>query len=134
MSTVGGEDVVIKDDETVSSGSGLKLAIFQKELATTTLPELYTAGKSPFLGTDEQTVANVSDANQKMRDSRLQMLRGICKRANAIGEAIGEQYYFQTVVDKNGLSHSGKPKVKFLASTVTENESEIVVTIIPSPL
>lgn len=133
MSDVGGTDVVIDDNENVTAGTGLKLALYTKERATTSLPALYVVGQtdSPFSADSPATEDQVNSSNPQMKTMRVSMLRGIAKRANAYGEAIAEQLYIATVVDGAGVAHAGRASIKIVGSTVADDGTNLVVTLAP---
>lgn len=90
MSLTAGTNVVVADNEVVTAGSGLKLELYNAELATITLTPLYTVGQtsSPFSADAPATEGQVADANPQLQAMRVSTLRGIAARANAYGAAI----------------------------------------------
>ena len=90
MSLLAGTNVTISDTELVLTGSGLKLELYNAELAVTELMALYTVGQttSPFSADAPATQGQVDDANPQLQTMRVSVLRAIASRANAYGAAI----------------------------------------------
>ena len=106
---VAGVDVTIADDETVATGSGLKLALYQADVATLTLPPLPALGatSAPFTA---QRPCSAEDQGF-VRTGRVAMLRDVARRANAYGGAIVPfiQDNARTVVSLESLGRTPDP-------------------------
>jgi hypothetical protein len=87
MAMLAGTDVVVNPDESLASGSDLKLALYNADKATMVLPTLPTLGQTSGLGYSPQHPASAGEV-ALTQAGRVIILAELARRANAYASVL----------------------------------------------